>query len=499
MQNFNLIDSPWIPVRWNASPKSETTPLVSLSDAFNRGTEIADLDCAPHERIALTRLLVCITHAALGASKDDESWDGFGDNLAEAVPTYLKRADIYPHFNLLGEGPRFLQSKKDTAKTDEGYPLCKIFFQLASGNSPELLDHWGEDARPWSPAAAALGLLCLQNFFVGGSMASKVKGNGPSLKSLQMLLQGDSLRQTLLRNCLDLETLEQTGGTLGKPVWEAAPDNNLLARLAPTSCALWLSDDLATILIDQGYQYPEYEAYRDPYATTFTVKDTRRLLRANLEKGVWRDLHLITNLKHADDASGPLNLQSFNNRRKIEEKTELWVGELIKAKDAKVIDATESTFTVPHQLFSDTGRRIYEAGTEHADHISKTLYGAIKTFWGALMHENPPIAKGQQQFWHHLDQSHSVLIQLASKPEERIGKPGIGTEGAEDEWTILVRNAARQAFDAVCPRSTPRQIQAYANGIKPLLRALYPKNKETKSTSKKDTQRSKSKPLEMKA
>jgi CRISPR type I-E-associated protein CasA/Cse1 len=108
MQNFNLIDSPWIPVRWRADATTDT-PLISLSDAFTRGTEIADLDCAPHERIAVTRLLVCITHAALGAPNDEEEWDGFGTNLAEAVPAYLMRTDIYPHFNLLGEGPRFLQ------------------------------------------------------------------------------------------------------------------------------------------------------------------------------------------------------------------------------------------------------------------------------------------------------------------------------------------------------------------------------------------------------
>jgi CRISPR system Cascade subunit CasA len=491
MQNFNLIDSPWIPVRWRSASDQATPHLVSLHEAFSRSAEIADLDCAPHERIALTRLLVCITHAALGAPEDEDEWDGFGDTLAQDVPAYLQRADIYPHFNLLGEGPRFLQSKKASAKTSEGYPLCKIFFQLSSGNSPKLLDHWGEDARPWSPSAAALGILCLQNFFVGGSMASKVKGNGPSLKSLQMLLLGESLQATILRNCLDLETLEQTGGELGRPVWETAPDNNLLARLAPTPCALWLSDDLASTLIDQGHQYPEYEAYRDPFATTLTIKDKRRLLRANLEKGIWRDLHLLTNMKHTEDAAGPLNLQAFSNYREIEEQTNLWVGELVKAKDAKIIDATESTFTVPQQLFCKDGRKVYAQGIEHAEAISKNLYGAIKTYWSALKHETPPIAEGQKHFWHSLDQQHRALIQLAANPKERIGKPAIGAEGAEDIWTLIVRATARNAFDAVCPRSTPRQIQAYANGIKPLLRALYPKSKAPKKTPKtatKDTQ-----------
>lgn len=475
MDTFNLIDSPWIPVRWRSDTASDTPGLVSLDDAFRRGSEIADLDCAPHERIALTRLLVCITHAALGASEDEESWDGFGDDMPTAIPEYLHRSDIYPHFNLLGDGPRFLQSKKLNATVSDGYPLCKIFFQLSSGNSPKLLDHWGEDARPWTPQTAALGLLCLQNFFVGGSMASKVKGNGPSLKSLQMLLIGDSLRTTILRNCIDLETLQQSGGNLGAPAWVSRPDGNLLARLAPTSCALWLSDDLASTLIDQGYQYPEFEAYRDPYATVLTIKDNRRLLRANQEKGIWRDLHLLTNVKNSEDTAGPLNLQSFNARRELAEETQLWVGELIKAKDAKVIDCTESTFTVPHQLFSEDGRRIYASGIDHAETISKNLYGAIKTYWSTLKHENPPIAEGQKQFWHRLDQQHRILIQLAGDPADRIGKPAIGGLGAIDPWTKAVRQSAYDAFDAVCPQATPRQIQAYAAGIRPLTRALNPK------------------------
>jgi CRISPR system Cascade subunit CasA len=486
MQNFNLIDSPWIPVRWRHNSGGDTPALVSLHTAFSRSKEIADLDCAPHERIALTRLLVCITHASLGAPEDEDEWDDFGQNFAQEVTTYMQKPEIYPHFNLLGDGPRFLQSKKANAKTSEGYPLCKIFFHLASGNSPKLLDHWGEDPRPWSPAAAALGLLCLQNFFVGGSMASKVKGNGPSLKSLQLLLLGDSLQETLLRNCIDLKTLKQTGAELGAPVWETSPDNNLLARLAPKSCALWLADDLATTLIDQGYQYPEFEAYRDPYVTILTIKDNRRLLRANLEKGIWRDLHLLTNLKYTTETAGPLNLQSFNNSNTLNEYTNLWVGELIKAKDAKVIDCTESTFTVPHQLFCEDGQMVYAAGVDHADTVSRKLYGAIKTYWSALKHETPPIAKAQKHFWHRLDQQHRVLINMAGDPESRRG-PGIGVEDAKDSWTTLVRKAAFDAFDSVCPRSTARQIQAYATGIKPLLRALYPKESKKKDKPKNTT------------
>ncbi|WP_411845953.1 type I-E CRISPR-associated protein Cse1/CasA [Roseibacillus persicicus] len=488
MNNFNLIDQPWIPIRWLNSATDNPT-LVSLHDAFTRAHEIADLDCLPHERIALTRLLVCIAHAALGIPEDAEDWldIDFGHDLQSTAPSYLQREDIHPHFNLLGDGPRFLQSRAKFSSTDVGYPLSKISFHLSSGNNPKLLDHWGEDPRPWTEPSAALTLLCLQNFFVGGSMASKVKGNGPALKSLQMILLGENLAQTILKNCLDSETLRSSGNGLGSPSWEGQADTQLLSRLSPTPCDLWLTDDLSRILIEQGTQQPECPAYRDPYATIEPIKDKDdRLLRAKPGQGIWRDLHLLTNLNKAQGQNAALNLQAFNERKEIGENTPLWVGELIKAKDAKIEDATESTFTVPHKLFSDEGRHLYASGIEHCDAISKKLYGAIKFYGTTLSQEKPPIAEGQKHYWHTLDQEHRKLIAMSATPENYLTQ--IGSEHADDPWTLSVRQAARQAYDAVCPRTTPRQIQAYTAGIKPLLRALFPKEKPPKGAKPQSTQ-----------
>lgn len=487
MQTFNLIDQSWIPVRWlSATPDSPR--LVSLHDAFSRSTEIADLDCAPHERIALTRLLVCITHAALGAPDDEDGWDGFGDNLATAVPAYLAKPEIYLHFNLLGGEPRFLQRKPKSLDPEEGYPLGKATFHLSSGNNPKLLDHWGDDPRPWQPAFAALALLCLQNFFVGGSMASKVKGNGPALKSLQMLLLGPDLATTILRNCLDLKTIAETGGSLGRPVWESAPDGYLLSRLAPVSCALWLNEDLATIFIDQGHQYPEYEAYRDPYASTETLKDDkRRLIRAKPDQGIWRDLHLLTNLTKFGNSSPPLNLQCFNARKEIGDTTDLWVGELIKAKDAKIEDCTESTFTVPHAVFDRIGNAIYASGIGYAEQIRGSLKYALWVYWKSVSEgKSSSNVKPQKfservgiqdialkHFWHRLDQNHRILIGMAGNPQP--SPYAIGDPAATDAWTTLVRQAASHAFESVCPHTTPRQIQAHAAGKRVLHKALFPK------------------------
>ena len=479
MKTFNLIDQPWIPVRWLSQSPGSKPPTVSLLDAFTSSAHIADLDCAPHERIALCRLLVCITHATLGAPDDEDDWEDFGNDLAFAVPSYLARPEIHSHFNLLGAGERFLQKRPKSTDQKDGYPLSKIGFELSSGNNPKLLDHWGEDTRPWTPPAAALALLCFQNFFVGGSMASKVKGNGPALKSLQMLLSGDNLHTTILRNCLDEKHIGETGGKFGRPVWEKPADHNLLSRLAPTSCSLWLSDDLNTIFIDQGHQYLEYDACLDPFASTFIGNDDkRRLIRAKPDQGIWRDLHLLTNLSDKKGSTPPLTLRCFNARKEIGDTTCLWVGELIKAKDAKIQDCTESSFTVPRSMFSEAGNHLYSAGIAHAETISRFLFGAIKTYAASLSHEKPPIVEGQKHYWHHLDQNHRVLIEMAGSPQ-----PGqvFGETGASDPWTTEVSIAATRAFKAVCPHGTPRQIQAHTLGTRTLHKALYPKPPSTKN------------------
>ena len=121
---FNLIANPWIPVRLADGGRHE---LLGLEELFRRADAIKDLDCAPHERIALLRLLVCITHAALGAPESPEEWDDFGSDISLKVPDYLNRAEIKPHFNLLGDGPRFLQVPVSSGK--EAVDIILIRFQ----------------------------------------------------------------------------------------------------------------------------------------------------------------------------------------------------------------------------------------------------------------------------------------------------------------------------------------------------------------------------------
>ncbi len=483
MSNFNLISHPWIPVRWLDGRHS----ITSLDEVFRHAGEMADLVAAPHERISLVRLLVCIAQAALGAPTDMYGWPEFGGDLEEKVPAYLARPEIRPHFNLFGDGPRFLQSKATVG--DKSYPLVQMSFTLAAGNSPTLLDHFGEAPRDLDAASLARLILCYQNFFVGGSMASKVKGNGPSLKMLHTFLIGMSLKQTILANCLDAKSAPY----FGRPYWELGSSDQItgaaaqevtetyLGRLVPLSCRLDIAADpmgAFLIHIDQGLEYPPYPESREGSATIVPYKEEHRLLRADTNRAIWRDLHCLAVLRGSQAQSAPLILQSHIFEHE-DGDVDLWVGELIKAKDAKILDGVEDRFTVPHRLFTESGQRTYASGVKYADTQSTLIYSAVKAYADSMKQAAAPVEIAQRHFWNALELQRQLLLDLVKDPAP-LGSANFGE--ASDPWTLAVRKALFAAYDHACPRATPRQIEAYALGLR-RLRPKASKSKTSKVTS----------------
>jgi len=459
--NFNLLTDPWIPVRMSADGRAKTIGLLEL---FHRSAQISDLAVSTHERIALMRLLICITQAALDAPDEADEWDGWGNDLEEKTAAYLNQ--WRDHFDLFGEGPRFLQSHIQDTKD---YPTAQIVYDLSTGNNPTLLDHVGDETRDFPAAFLARAILVYQNHFVGGSLASKVKGNGPALKALHSFLIGTSLRETILLNCIDLETLHPTKP--GKPVWEGGRESDFLARLCPSPCKLWLVDEGRRIRIDQGHVYPEFEesGIREPSTTIITGRrngaEANVLLRASIGRGIWRDLHCITVLSK-DERKAPLSFLSHFTARHGSEVT-FWSGELIKAKDAKILDALESRFTVPWQLFEESGRIRYQSGVVFSEFTESRLKAAVFIYGKTLKHENTPVETSRRHYWNTLDNKSNILLELLKGAGTENDPMGNSTFGkSADPWTTEVRRAARGAYDATCPRRTPRQLEAYAAGLK---------------------------------
>jgi len=137
---MNLTTDSWIPVVGSNGEAAQ----VSLRDAFARGGDIRDLAVRPHERVALMRLLVCISQAALDGPVDEDEWRKCYPRLATSALDYLRR---WQHaFELFGDRERFLQvpglkKGKGDPDGDEGTSTSKLDFALATGNNTTLFDN----------------------------------------------------------------------------------------------------------------------------------------------------------------------------------------------------------------------------------------------------------------------------------------------------------------------------------------------------------------------
>lgn len=498
---MNLGTEDWIPVVW----KDGRSGPVSLRDAFRRGDEIHDLAVRPHERIALMRLLICIAQAGLDGPEAEDDRRNCRCKIAPMALTYLDR---WRHaFELFGDGPRFLQvsnlsrlpAKKPPRREKTNF-VSKLDMALATGHNPTLFDNAGGTAREFPPAALALMLLTFQCFSPSGSIGvalwdgeetPRTSNHAPCLADnmLHALLRGDSLSDTLHRNLLSKDQVAQIYGAdhWGKPVWEAMPRNSLdseaidnangtyLGRIVPLSRAIRLADDLQSLILANAVTYRPYPQWREPTATviirTKSGVQERKLLRGDVEKGVWRELHALT-VKTSTDSGvgGPIALKENFSASTFD----LWVGSLI-ADQGKLNDVTESVFHVPGAMLDRAGQQVYEEGVKWAEKTASRLDHAVSTYYRELGDNldlrdkriiRQHIRRARTQFWSGIENSVTYLLDLAAAPEKfgRAGDPRDTMWGQSVSWT------ARAAYDDACPRDTSWQIQAYVNGVRNLLK-----------------------------
>lgn len=483
---MNLIIDPWIPVL-RADGRRE---LAGLAELFAQGHELRDLAVKPHERIALMRLLICITQAALDGPADEESWRDCRPQIQPRVREYLGKWKAA--FELFGDKQRFLQfcHLKPGKDTDGGNAATKLDLALASGNNATLFDNSAEEGRTMQVARAACGLLTFQCFSPGGRIGV-VKWNGgetpgkgasnhaPCTPSsmVHTLVLGETLLASIHQNLLSKDMVTDFYGPKhwGKPVWEHPVETledrqgvenatqTYLGRLAPMSRAVRLQGAGETMILGNGLEYPAFPGFREATATVVRRKDELALLPASTSRSLWRQLPAIAVKRRADaeSASGPIALNHQANGG----STTLWVGAFITDK-AKIEDVVESTYSLPAGLFTELGRAAYEQGVVYAEGREGALIQAVKAYAAALKSGSPAYDRARQVFWTRAEQSLSTLFSLASNPDQVADMP-------ESAWGKAMEAAGREAYERCAPRQTPRQIEAYALGLRKL--AFRPK------------------------
>lgn len=493
---MNLTTDQWIPAI-RADGRHELHSLCSL---FAEAHALRDLAVKPHERIALMRLIVCITQAALDGPEDEDDWLACQPRIQPAVAAYLEQWK--DAFELLGDGPRFLQlpNLQPGKETDEGNSSTKLDLTLSTGNNSVLFDNEAGSTREVACARAALNLITFQCFSPGGRIGvarwqgKETAGKGSSNHApctpssmLHTLLVGDTLLTTISFNLLTKELAKDHLPSWGKPVWElpvVSPVDtpsiqnataSYLGRLVPISRAIRLNEDGRTIILANGLDYPIFPTFREATATVVQRKgEELGVLPASTARSIWRQLSAITvkRIATANQIAGPLALSLAPSTRDVT----LWIGALVTDK-AKIEDVVESTYTVPSALFDPAGRSAYENGVQHAEFVDSLLSKAVGAYSSALKIDKPAYDRARQHFWTRVEQNLSDLFAVAREltpPDDLPASP----------WGKVVRQAAFDAYERTCPVGTPRQLQAHALGLRHLHRSSAKPTTKTKASKK---------------
>ena len=468
---MNLVNEPWIPV----IGMDNVHRLASLTDIFKDGDTIADLAANPCQRIALMRLLICIAQAALDGPADEADWQACRPRLAPSALDYLQK---WQHrFNLFGDHA-FLQV--DGLVANDNALADKLDFTLACGNNPTLFDHAATPAgRVPINVQLALSVLVYQTFSPGGLIGTtrwldretdKTSEHAPCVEGsmLHTFLRSRSLLGTIHMNLLTKQVVgSMPNCAWGLPTWEievlseAALSGNVssyLGRLVPATRAISCESGSSDITLASGGRYPKFPINREPTATVILTgsgtKEHQMYVAVNLAKHPWRELASILTFSEADKSGGALAL--FHLRQLSDDVFDIWTGGLAADK-AKLLDMAEWSFTLPKALVDTTVLNRYRRGVEAANKGCFILRLAIKEFATLLKCEAFWTGSAQSLFWTELDVNCMALAECAANDRP-----------LAENWFPLIKRTMLQSYSQTCPHETPRQIQAYAQGLKVL-------------------------------
>ncbi len=461
---MNLVSDPWISVLMVDGKHR----AISLREAFDDADRIADLALNPCQRIAVMRLLICVTQAALDGPAHDSDWSACRSRLRDAALGYLDHWRY--RFELFGPGA-FLQVEKLT--TEANALADKLDLTAACGNNPTLFDHAAAPSgRVPSPAKLAMDLLVFQVYSPGGLIGQVMWDGEETQKSSELApaLEG-SMLHTIIRGATLADTIhfnllaKDQVGIWGNPTWTLdrflrkemqKNARTYLGRLVPACRAVNCTPESAGITLANAITCPKLPEGREPTGTVIMrrrgAEEACGYVAVSLAKHPWRELGAILALSQADLQGGALALSRI--RLLPVTDFDIWTGGLA-ANKSKLLDMAEWSFRLPHALLDTTCLKQYQKGVELANMGRATLWGAVSSYGETLKNSAPPTAFAETLYWSSLDRDCQVLATTAAGPAASL----------DNTWLPCVRTAMQIAYERACPHETPRQIQAYAIGL----------------------------------
>lgn len=230
--SFNLVDSPWVPLRLIDGSVRE----CSLLDAFSCAHEaVAVAGEITTQEFAIIRLLLAILHRAVKGPVDIEDWTAMWDK--SALPAQDIERYLYRHrdrFDLLHPVTPFYQVANLRSAKDETSGLERLIADVPNGIA-YFTNRSGAALESMDFAEAARWLVHLQAFDASGIKTGAV--DDPRVKGGKgypigtgwagglggLLIEGDTLRETLLLNLVAESSAYMIADADDLPVWERPP------------------------------------------------------------------------------------------------------------------------------------------------------------------------------------------------------------------------------------------------------------------------------------
>lgn len=478
---FNLIDEPWVPIA--------NTHRISLRQIFT-DPDCQELGGNPIQKIALTKLLLAIAQSA-HTPKDDAACLKLTTNqIAADCLDYLNQ--WHDHFYLYGDRPFLQMPAIAAAKTQ---PLGAVLPEVASGNTTVLTEY--HLPKPLDDADKALLLVTVMNFAFAGKKADNriilTKGYSEKLNDkgkpssskpgvslgfqgfLHTFLKGKNLWETLWLNLFTQEAIRgfrYYEGGLGKAPWEEMPEGEfcsvakrltrtLLGRLVPLSRFCLLREN--ELHYSEGILYPNDDHNVDPSMSINRSKSKPSVLCVDPEKRPWRCLTSL--LSFMTQATQFECVQISKNFGRIREKTKefsIWSGGIRVSYNAGEQYLTggdnwvESCITLDSEWIGEAWYNSLHLEMDRLDKLSRIIYSAIRGFFEVFHDQSDISARGANIYWQLCEPLFLKFIQACSieNLEEK--------QDALHKLRTKVANIVYTIYDQMCPKSTPRQLDAWA-------------------------------------
>lgn len=312
MSRFNLIDEPWIPVRFPDGTRVE----LNLRDTLLRTKEIAVIeDPSPLVVASLHRFLLAVLYRALEGPTDiDQAKGWFKAGLpADKIDAYLEK--WRPRFWLLDATHPFGQNPNIPAKELE--PWTKLTAEHNATSNKVLFDH----VSTKSPGTRTFAE-CTR-WLISTMIFSLSGGRGyfpsPSVNGLMCIPIGASLHETLCYCLVDQNSAVMKGDI---PLWERDPQRVPITtpKRAPMGNADLYSWQARLVLLEMsqtggvafvrfvaGLGYESEGTLTDPMlAYTHSKEKGRYALPFREGRGTWRD---FDSLLPGAGGEAPLTIQ----------------------------------------------------------------------------------------------------------------------------------------------------------------------------------------------